>query len=290
MTDVKLMIAILNQILQHLDVARTASENQEVATNFLLWRQLLKDDRCSNRERLEQFGAKCYSQNDEDGIVIELFRRIGTTNRRFVEFGVENGTENNTLLWLKQGWTGLWIDGSPAHAQSIREQFSATIASKQLTFIEAMITAENIEALFSQANFSGEIDLLCIDVDGNDYHLFNAIKSLNPRVVVTEYNAKFPPPVVWTMPYRADHLWNGTDWFGASLQSMAELYARKGYTLVSCNISGVNAFFVRNDLVGNHFVDAGNVRALYQPPRYFLASKLFAHIGGHPCDPRMGGG
>jgi hypothetical protein len=286
--DATALPAVLTEILRRLDAHHAALETTAIATNMQLWRQLLRDGPCSKPERLEQFGAKCYSQNDEDGILIELFRRIGTTNRHFVEFGVENGSENNTLLWLMQGWRGLWIDGNPMHAQSIRERFSATLESGQLTFLEAMITTENIEALFSQAGLSGEIDLLCIDVDGNDYHLFEKIDSLRPRVVVTEYNAKFPPPVLWTMPYRAAHTWNGTDWFGASLQSLAALYARRGYTLVGCNISGVNAFFVRDDNVGNHFVDAGDVRALYQPPRYFLASALFAHIGGHPCDLRIG--
>ncbi len=221
-------------------------------------------------------------------MLLELFRRIGTTDKRFVEFGVGNGLENNTLIWLKQGWKGLWIEGNSTNAQSIRQQFSEAINAKHLTFLEARITVENIEPLFAQAGITGEIDLLCIDVDGNDYHLFDKIDILNPRVVVTEYNAKFPPPVNWVMPYHADHNWSGSDWFGASLQAMADLYARKGYTLVACNISGVNAFFVRNDVAGEHFVDAGDVKALYHPPRYFLASGLFSQIGGHPPDPRIG--
>ena len=105
---------------------------------------------------------------------------------------------------------------------------------------------------------------------------------LDPRVVVIEYNAKFPPPARWRIPYSPDYLWDGSDWFGASLQSLADLFGRRGYGLVACNVTGSNAFFVRRDLLSDHFPLVDDLRQLYQPARYFLTPGLFNHLAGAP--------
>ena len=129
-----------------------------------------------------------------------------------------------------------------------------------------------------------ELDLLSIDIDGNDYHLLRAFTAVRPRVIVIEYNAKFPPPMDLVMPYDPAHRWNGTDYFGASLVALANLAARRGYRLVGTNITGANAFFVRDDLAGAHFAPA-DAGALYNPPRYWLSS---AWAAGHPPGARYG--
>jgi hypothetical protein len=105
-----------------------------------------------------------------------------------------------------------------------------------------------------------EPDLLSINIDGNDYHVWNAIKSFRPRVVIVECNAKFVSPVIWIMPYDPNYRWNQTDRHGASLQALAQLAESKGYSLVGCNITGTNAFFVRRDQVGDHFAQASDHR------------------------------
>ena len=125
-----------------------------------------------------------------------------------------------------------------------------------------------------------ELDLLSIDIDGNDYFVWEAITAIEPRVVVIEYNSKFPPPMRWTIRYDPAHEWDGSDQFGASLQSLADLGIRKGYRLVGCNITGTNAFFVRADLAGDHFVEPPDAATLYQPPRYSLCSSFDT---GHPA-------
>lgn len=259
-----------------------------VGQNMQVWRSIADNPERRAVSALECFGQKGYSQNDEDGILIEIFRRIGIAHRTFVEVGVGNGLENNTALWLKQGWRGAWFEGNPQHLRFIRDHFAPDIAAKRLTAFEAIITKENCSALIADAGFKGEIDLLSIDVDGNDYYIFEQLRGLAPRVVVIEYNAKFPPPLRWVIPYDPGFCWDGSDWFGASLEAMNDVFRKKGYCLVGCNVTGANAFFVRDDLVVNRFYRPGEVAVHYQPARYFLTTGLFAYLGGHPASARSG--
>jgi len=216
---------------------------------------LLADPRLDDPLRLERSGFKVYSQCDEDGIIQEIFRRVGATNRRFVEFGVGNGRENNTVYPLFQGWSGLWLEGGEGSAQEIRQAFAGPIADGRLAFTQAFLTRDNIDRLITDGlGGGGEIDLLSVDVDGNDYHLFEAIKSVRPRVVVTEFNSKFPPPARWVMPYKEDFRWDfRSDRNGASLSALEDLYRERGYSLVGTTIYGTNAFFVRSDLAEGKF-------------------------------------
>ncbi len=248
---------------------------------MLLWQHLLETERRKSPDLPVLRGHKAYSQNDEDGIAQEIFRRIGVRHRTFVEIGAGNGIQNNTLFWLKLQWRGAWIDGSKANADFIRQAFAAPIAQGQLHFQQATVTRANVNGLIGHTPYDGrEIDLLSIDIDGNDYYVFEQLTVVQPRVVVIEYNARFPPPARWRIPYFADFRPDGSDWFGASLQTLSELFARRDYALVACNITGSNAFFVRSDLAGNHFPCIGETDKLYQPPRYYLTPGLFDHIAG----------
>jgi hypothetical protein len=233
---------------------------------------------CSLPGRLEPFGYKVYSQNEEDGILAEIFRRIGVTSRTFVEFGCGDGAVNNTVFLLMQGWRGLWIDGNEANVARARAKWHRQMKAGYLTCKVAFITRNNINDLLS--DMDREIDLLSIDIDGNDYHIWEAIDVVCPRVVCIEFNAKFPPPVSWAMPYDDRFVWDGSDHFGASLSALVELSMRKGYSLVGCDLTGVNAFFVRDDLLGGKFAIELTPEALYQPPRYYLSPYLHT---GHPA-------
>jgi len=226
---------------------------------------------------LEPYGYKVYSQNDEDGIINEIFRRIGTTNKRFIEFGVEDGLECNTHFLLHNGWTGLWLEGSSSFCESIRKKFMPAFTDGRLSLRNVYITRDNINDLFVQAGFEGEIDLLSIDIDGNDYHIWKAINVINPRVVVIEYNAKLPPECNWYMPYNEFHMWDGSDRHGASLKALELLGREKGYQLVGTNFGGANAFFVRKELAGDKFVLPATAEELYNPGRYMPYAPA-----GHP--------
>ena len=215
--------------------------------------RLLSQPRYQDRKRLNRHEAKMYSQAGEDGVIAEIFRRIGVTNKVFVEFGSGDGHENNTVFLLHNGWTGLWIDANREAVNTVRKNFAADIQSRRLVVLNAIVTAENIENLLARANLPPEFDLLSIDIDRNDYWVWRKIERYRPRTVVVEYNGKFPPGVEWVVEYHANAFWDGTDHFGASLTSLEILGRRKGYLLVGCTLSGVNAFFVRQDLVGDRF-------------------------------------
>ncbi len=231
---------------------------------------LKKNPRYRDKKHLIPYGYKMYSQHDEDGIIREIFERIGTGNRVFVEFGVGNGLENNTLALLFDRWQGLWIEASKKSVDKIEKGFKNTIACGSLKVVNAFVTRENINALISKNLDETEIDLLSIDIDGNDFHLFDAIDCIQPRVVVIEYNAKFPPPISYCMTYDENHIWTRDDHFGASLKFLETQFAEKGYCLVGCNLTGSNAFFVRKELVGDNFIQPSSAEFFYEPERDYL--------------------
>jgi hypothetical protein len=233
--------------------------------------------RYQDKKCLVPFGHKIYSQTDEDGIIREIFNRIGVTNKVFVEFGVGNGLENNTLALLFDGWKGLWIEGSRDYTRMIEAGFPMVIRKRLLTVTNAFVTKDNINDLISVTLPRGQIDLLSVDIDGNDYHVFNAINCVSPRAVVMEYNAKFVPPLEYCMAHNAAHVWRGDDCFGASLKFLEVALARRGYCLVGCNLSGGNSFFVRQDLVGDKFLMPFTAEQHFEPSRYYLAGMPSGH-------------
>lgn len=246
----------------------------------------LATPRGSDEARLLRSGRKVYSQNDEDGIIAEIFRRIGTASQRFVEIGAADGSENNTVWLLLQGWSGTWIEGQSSLTAVISKKFETYVTSGRLAVFNAFVNRDSAQELEQKALFS-DIDLLSLDIDGNDYHVIEALKKLDARVVVVEYNAKFPPPHKFIMKYNSNKnfMWDMTDYFGASLTAWDELLREKGYRLVGCNITGANAFFVRNDLASGKFCEPLTPENHYEPARHWLASGF---VSGHP--PNVGEG
>lgn len=240
-------------------------------------RELLNSTPYNDAKRLERYGFRSFSQNDEDGVIQEIFRRIGASGGSFVEFGVQTGLQNNSRLLLYLGWKGLWIEADAEACGKLRKSFQTELGSGQLQLRNSFVNRDNINSLIDSAQL-GDLDLLSIDIDGNDFWVWESIE-VQPRVVVIEYNAKFRPPVKWIMEYNLGHRWNYSDYQGASLQSLADLGRAKGYTLVGCCLAGVNAFFVRDDLIQSHFPEP-DVGALYNPPRYYMQNFLPA---GHPA-------
>jgi hypothetical protein len=240
--------------------------------------RLKKEARYRDSRSLIPHGYKMYSQNDEDGIIREIFNRIGATNKVFVEFGIGNGLENNTLALLFDGWNGLWIEASSESVMAIRKNMPRIIHSGKLKVIESFITRKNINDLIFPSVNHREIDLLSIDIDGNDFHVLDAITCILPRVIVIEYNAKFVPPVIYCMEYNETHTWEQDDFVGSSLKFLEVKLAEKGYCLVGCNLIGVNAFFVRKDLVADKFLEPFSAERHYEQARYYLT---FGLSSGH---------
>jgi len=226
-------------------------------------------EKAADPKTLTYHGFTAYSMADEDGIIQEIFGRIGMTNRQFFEFGSSDGLENNSTYLLLTGWSGVWLDGAEKHIRLMETTFPTYIQSGKLKAMHAFITPENINDLLTRSGLDFEMDLLCIDIDGNDYWIWKAIGSeFRPRVVVIEYNATFRPPHKIVQKFNPNHSWNGTNYFGASLKALEELGREKGYALVSCNASGIDAFFVRRDLAGDHFSEPFTAEHHYRPPHY----------------------
>jgi hypothetical protein len=236
-------------------------------------RALLATERLADPRRLAGYGYRVHSQTDEDGILHEIFRRIGEGNRTFVELGASDGVENNTRFLLDQGWRGGWLEGSARKADAARKVFADAVREKRLSVEQAFLTLKNIEETVARVSpvAGRELDLLSIDLDGNDYYLLEAIRCVTPRVIVAEYNAKWPADVAWTIEYNEAHQWDGTDYFGASLKAFETLLAPRGYGLVGCNLTGTNAFFVREDVAKDPpFCAPFTAENHYEPVRYFL--------------------
>ena len=203
---------------------------------------------------LEAAEFQVFSQFGEDGIIQWLVDRTPLGERTFVEFGVENYREANTRLLVEMDdWCGLVIDSSDRHQRFLEESGIAwrhTVVTRT-----AFLTTENLNAVIGEAGFSGDIDLVSIDVDGMDYWMLESLSIVSPRILIVEYNSLFGPDACVTVPYapRFDRTTAhySTLYFGASIRALTELAAAKGYALVGGNSAGTNAFFVRRDVLGD---------------------------------------
>jgi len=253
---------------QHERIARDTAAIARIAQEQCQ-RDILARPQYAESGRLQRFGYQVFSQNDEDGMIAEAFRRIGVTDRVFAECGVDNGLETNTTYLLAQGWRGYWFEGNAVKAEQIRRTFRREIASGQLTFTHAMLTRENIAGLFERAGVPPTVDLLSIDVDQNTSHLWRALSAFHPRLAVIEYNPAFPPGIAWEVRYEPNAVWDGSLWFGASLKTLESIGAAHSMALVGCNIVGVNAFFVADEFT-SHFAAPFTAEHHYEPPRLEL--------------------
>jgi hypothetical protein len=197
-------------------------------------------------------GFKVFSQFDEDGIVQYLINNLPISSKTFVEFGVENYEESNTrFLLLNDHWQGMVLDARAADIQYIQQD--KIYWQYDLQARCTWITRENINALVRDAGFGEDLGLLSIDIDGNDYWIWEAIQSVRPLIVIVEYNSLFGlRPIV--VPYKEDFDRRNSHYsqlyYGASLGALQHLAQKKGYLLLGSNVWGHNAFFIRADIAG----------------------------------------
>jgi len=207
--------------------------------------------RCSDVRQAE---FRVFSQWGEDGIIQYLVAHVPVERPVFVEFGVENYAESNTRFLLTNNqWGGLVIDGSRENIDYIRRDpiyWAANLKAEH-----AFVTKDNINELLAQNGIAGDIGLLSVDIDGNDYWIWQAIDTISPRIVICEYNSQFGPIAEVTTPYDPafvrDTAHFSKIYYGASIRALCALAARKGYSLVAANSVGNNVFFVRDDLLGS---------------------------------------
>ncbi|QRG69341.1 FkbM family methyltransferase [Brevibacillus choshinensis] len=225
-------------------------------------------------ESLHFYEKQIFSQNGEDGMIEEVFARIQTTNKIFVEFGVSDGVECMTrYLLAHHGWSGLMIEADPFQFRQLAANYAQATG---LSLHHERVTRENIAGIFRANHVPAEFDFLAIDIDGNDYWVWQALAEWQPRLVVIEYNASFPPPQKMVVVYDPNFSWDGTTHFGASLTSLAGLGKQLGYALIGTDTRGVNAFFIRRDLLPASRFEEKTPEQAYHPPAYGPDE------GGHP--------
>jgi hypothetical protein len=205
-------------------------------------------------ESLDEVEFQVFSQRGEDGIIQYLINKIEIPNKIFVEFGVETYTESNTrFLLINNNWSGLIIDGCKDNINFIKSDY--IYWKYDVTAVESFITKDNINNLISNYTSIEDIGVLSVDIDGNDYWVWEKIECIKPRIVICEYNSVFGNDKKVTVPYKENFVRSNEHfsdlYFGASLAALCELGKQKGYDFIGSTSAGVNAYFVRNDLSSN---------------------------------------
>ncbi|OHD63825.1 MAG: hypothetical protein A2176_11940 [Spirochaetes bacterium RBG_13_51_14] len=207
---------------------------------------------------LSTYEKKVFSQNGEDGVMEKIIDVIGVYNRYYVEIGTGVGTECNTRnLRENHGFTGVMMDGC--------------CENKKINLFKEFLTKENINDILSKYNVPEVFDVLSIDIDGNDFYIWHAFdKKYRPQLIVIEYNVTHLPGQDKVIEYKPDHVWDKTNYYGASITALYNLGRYKGYSLVYADKRGVNLFFVRDDVLSkieNKFLNMNDVDKIYRNPK-----------------------
>lgn len=221
---------------------------------------------------LSRWNAHMYSQNFEDAMIAEIVARIGKGSQTFVEIGVESGEECNSRLLLELGWRGLWIEGDEASVAKARARFAREIAEGRLVVEQLFVTTDNVQTAIARHGFDKDLDFLSVDVDMNTSHIWRAIET-KPRLACIEYNGNLPPNVDFEVPYDPKAVWMQNARYGASVLALERIGRAKSMNLVGCDICGINAFFVRDDLTGDHFVRPFDSATHWEPIRITLVGR-----------------
>jgi hypothetical protein len=217
----------------------------------LAYRDLLRQGK--PLPKLDEVGFRAFSQFDEDGILLYLFSLLGAAHKTSVEICAGVGYECNTAnLIINHAWDGLLVDGNPENVRVARAFYGRYPDTfwRPPTILHAWVDAETINDRISENGFTGEIDLLSLDMDGVDFWIWKAITCVNPRIVVVEFNDCIPADISVAVPYDRSFMCSDEKpgYLNASLAAWVKLGRDKGYRLVGSNRNALNAFFVRNDL------------------------------------------
>lgn len=183
-----------------------------------------------------EFGYSLYSQFGEDGILQHIIKELPLTNKECCEFGMSGIINSNTYNLVEYyNWRGVFIESN-------KENLSHITCGLVLNRVVEVEGKNSLDSILSETNLDKRFDILSIDVDGNDYHIWKSLKEYEPTIVIIEFNPFIEPT--------KEHIYDGTI-FSSSFKSMVQLAEQKGYSLLC--MSG-NLIFGRNDrLVGTSF-------------------------------------
>ena len=223
-----------------------------------------------------------YSQGCEEGMVERVFELVPPRRKFCVELGASDGLRNSNTAKLVRhaGWSGVMIEGSDYRFGKLRDHYRD---AANVRLVHQIVQPGAVERVFAEAGVPEDLDLLSIDIDGNDYWVWRAIERYRPQLLVIEYNPYYAPPQRWVMRFNPDHAWDGSTYYGASLESLVALGKQKGYELICCDRQGNNAFFVEASLYPRFELESNAPQVLYRPAMYkvrFIGNNTF--VTGHP--------
>lgn len=236
-----------------------------------------------HRYSLCDTGFRVYSQFEEDGLLLYIFAAIGVEHKTFIDIGSGDGINSNCANFaVNFGWNGLFIDGNPANIEKGKKYYASNPDTWVYppTFVNAFIHRENINALIQNSGFAQGVDLVSIDIDGNDYWIWDALTVVEPRAVIIETHIEFGMNSI-VVPYNKDYMYPGKhpEYHGASPVAMEKLARKKGYRLVGANNYGFNTIYIKNG-IGEEILPAVSVESILKHPRNKERQKLFESIKG----------
>ena len=219
--------------------------------------------------KIKDTGFRVFSQFEEDGLLLFVFSVIGMNNKTFIEIGSDDGINSNSAnLVFNFGWHGLFIDGNKRSVERGRKFYGRYPHPWAYSpkFICQLVKRENINQIIENAGFSGEIELLSVDIDGNDYWIWDALEIVQPQVVIIETHNEFGFEDI-VVPYDSNYYFPGKHpvYHGASPIAMTKLAKQKGYRLVGANDLGFNFIFIKNG-IAEELIPEVSVESVLQHP------------------------
>ena len=286
----KVIQSLLNSLIRNSLIYRYfVSLNQQKQKQLISqWKMAFKQN-IKLFDDVKDVGFRCYSQFDEDGIILYLLTLVGNKNKIVVEICCGDGQESMSAnLIINHGFKGFLFDGSLKKIQAAKKFFSKhkDCSLVKPTITNKWITKENINNILFDNGVEGEIDILVIDMDGVDYYIWEAIDKINPRICVFEVHNVIPHNVSLTVPYLDDFDYlkqdkKLQDFRSVSPTAMNKLSEKKGYTFVGNNKHGFNVFYVRNDLL-NELLPKPSLESIYDNEWSKKRSKDWEKIKDQP--------
>ena len=270
---------ILYNLIRKLKLFLTNKTNNEFLSKLFI-EEIHKKLRINKINQYALNGFKVYSQNEEDGIIEDIFKDISTTNKIFCEIGIGDCIENNSHYLLLKDWRGIWIDSKAKFIKRLQKKIDPD--QKILDLRIKKIDKYNINDVISKTKIIKDcknkiIDFFSIDIDSYDIDCIESLTIIEPRLICVEYNSKFKHNIKLDIKKLKNFNWAYDDYVGSSLKSINEVLLKKGYTLIATNITGSNAFFVKKNLVSNCKTNGQTLDQLYSPPNYELYNYNVAH-------------
>ncbi len=200
-----------------------------------------------------------FSQNGEDGILDVLRKNLKSSNRYFIEIGAADGIENNTgWLLVAEKYNGLLIEGSPHLVERARRTVVGYSIGAEIH--NMFVTKESIRALKAMS-MHHDPDVFSLDIDGNDYHIAQAIldNGFRPKIFAVEYNSVYGPERSMTIEYQPTFVFTQAHpthlYYGVSIAGWRKFFEQNGYRFVTVDQNGVNGFFVDPAHFDKSFLD-----------------------------------